>query len=65
MGKIKEKVVQVVCNRENWVKFNKVFVPVMGAFMALEFYKLGHSLGEWTEYDRLIDVAEKAIEKEV
>lgn len=64
MAKIKDKVVQVVCNRENWVKFNKVFVPVMGAFMAREFYKLGHVLGEWTEYERLCDLAKKAVDKE-
>lgn len=64
MGALKNKVVQVISDRNNWVKFNKVFVPLMGAFMAKEFYKLGHIMGEWTEYDRALDAAKKVVDKD-
>ena len=64
MAKIKDKIVQVVTDRNNWVKINKVFVPVVGAYMATQIYKLGHIMGEWTEYERVLDVAKKVVDKD-
>lgn len=64
MGALKNKVVKVVTNRENWVKFNKVFVPLMGAYMAKHIYDLGHIMGEWTEYDRVLNAAKKVVDKD-
>ena len=64
MGKLKDNVIKVVTNRKNWERFNKVFVPAMGALMGVQLFKMGHTMGEWTELERSMDVLKDVIDKE-